>query len=348
MRQPAILVLGMVVATIVAACGGTPLPTQPAAESGPVTLRFGYFPNLTHATALVGVEKGILTQALGPNVTLQTHTFNAGPDAVTALLSNSLDVSFVGPNPALLAFTRSRGQAVRVIAGGTSGGALLVVRPGLTSAADLKGKKLADPQLGGTQDVALRWYLQGKGFRTDTAGGGDVSILPQDNATTLSSFKQGLIDGAWLPEPWASRLVVEAGAKVLVDERDLWPGGRFVTTNLVVRTDFLKSHPATVKKLLGGLYQSNAELVTSPTEAQKVANDAVAKITGKALAAGVVAAAWSHLDFTLDPLASSLAASADHAQKVGLLDRVDLKGIYDLNLLNQVLAEYGRPQVSGL
>ena len=348
MRRAAIPVLGVLVATIVAACGGTPVPAQPAAESGPVALRFGYFPNLTHATALVGVEKGLLAQALGSNVSLQTHTFNAGPDAVTALLSNSLDVSFVGPNPALNAYTRSHGQAVRLIAGGTSGGALLVVKPGITSASDLKGKKIADPQLGGTQDVALRWYLQGKGFKTDPAGGGDVSILPQDNATTLSSFKQGLIDGAWLPEPWASRLVVEAGARVLVDERDLWPGGRFVTTNLVARTDFLKTHPATVKKLLEGLYQANDLLLTSPTEAQQLANDAVTKITGKPLAGGVVSAAWSHLDFTLDPLASSLAASAEHAQKVGLLDRVDLKGIYDLSLLNQVLAEHGRPQVGGL
>ena len=348
MRRPAPLVLGLLVATIVAACGGTPVPGQPAAESGPVTLRFGYFPNLTHATALVGVEKGFLAQALGANVTLEAHTFNAGPDAVTALLSNSLDVSFVGPNPAINAYTRSHGQAVRVIAGGTSGGALLVVKPGLTSAADLKGKKIADPQLGGTQDVALRWYLQGKGFKTDSAGGGDVSILPQDNATTLTSFKQGLIDGAWLPEPWASRLVVEAGARVLVDERDLWPGGRFVTTNLVARTDFLKAHPATVKKLLEGLYQANEELVTSPTQAQKETNDALGKTTGKPLASGVVAAAWSHLDFTLDPLAKTLAASADHAQKVGLLDRVDLKGIYDLSLLNQVLGEHGRPEVAGL
>ena len=194
--------------------------------------------------------------------------------------------------------------------------------------------------------MALRWYLQGKGYRTDPAGGGDVSILSQDNATTLNAFKQGLIDGAWLPEPWASRLVVEAGATVLVDERDLWPGGRFATTNLAVRTDFGKAHPATVKKLLEGLYRANDLLVTSPTEAQKVVNDAITKITGKPLATSVVAAAWRHLDFTLDPLASSLTAAADHAQKVGLLDRVELRGIYDLAPLNQVLAEHGKPAVT--
>ena len=342
------LLLGLGAAVAIAACGSAPVPAPPAAETGPVTLRFGYFPNLTHATALVGVEKGTLAAALGANVTLQAHTFNAGPDAVTALLSNSLDASFMGPNPAINAFSRSHGQAVRVIAGGTSGGALLVVKPSISSAADLKGKKIADPQLGGTQDVALRWYLQGKGYRTDAAGGGDVNILPQDNATTLNAFKQGLVDGAWLPEPWASRLMVEGGAKVLVDERDLWPGGRFVTTNLVVRTDFLRTHPATVKKLLEGLYQANDLLVTAPTDAQRIANDAVAKITGKALAGGVVAAAWAHLDFTLDPVASSLAVSADHAQRVGLLDRVDLKGIYDLTLLNQVLTDHGKPAVKGL
>ena len=336
------LVLAAVV--IAAACGSAPTGA-PGGETGPVTLRFGYFPNLTHATALVGIKKNFLGSALGDNVTLDAHIFNAGPDEVAALLSNSLDAGFLGPNPAINAFVRSHGQAVRIIAGATSGGALLVVKPSIVAVADLRGKKLADPQLGGSQDVALRWFLQGKGFKTDAAGGGNVSILPQDNATTLTAFRQGNIDGAWLPEPWASRLIVEAGAKVLVDERDLWPGGNFVTTNLIVRTDFLKSHPATVRKLLEGLYQADDYLNTATAGAQVAANDSLAQITGRALATNVVSSAWPHLKFTLDPLAATLQASADHAQKVGQLDQVDLRGIYDLTLLNQVLAEHGQPAV---
>jgi NitT/TauT family transport system substrate-binding protein len=336
-----------VAAIFAAACGQTVNSAAPN-DDQPLTIRLGYFPNLTHAPALVGVKKGFFASALGSGVTLETHTFNAGGDAVTAILSNSIDASFVGPSPTTNAFVQSHGQAIRVIAGSTSGGALLVVKPSITSIAGLKGKKIADPQLGATQDVALRWFLKSNGFTTDTAGGGDVSILPQDNAQTLTAFKQGQIDGAWVPEPWASRLVIEGKGKVLVDERDLWPQGKFVTTNLIVRTDFLQAHPKRIKALLEGLYQAVAYLNANPGEAQTVTNAAVAEITGKTLASGVVATAWPHLAFTLDPLAATLKTSTDHAHGVGLLAGVDLKGLYDLSLLNQVLAAHGEPAVAGL
>jgi NitT/TauT family transport system substrate-binding protein len=340
---------GMLAAAALTACGSTPAPGPAGSTAGPVTLRFGYFPNLTHATALVGVQKGFLTGALGSNVTLENHTYNAGPEEVTALLSGALDAGFLGPNPAVNAYVQSHGEAVRIIAGGTSGGALLVVKPSIASPADLRGKKLADPQLGGTQDIALRWYLKSQGFSTDAAGGGDVHVLPQDNATTLNAFKQGQVDGAWLPEPWASRLIVEGGAKVLVDERDLWPGGKFITTNLIVRTDFLKAHPGTVRKLLEGLYQANDYLSSNPADSQATVNAAIAQVTGKPLASSVITAAWPRLAFSLDPLAATLKTSADHQQKLGLASTwLPLKGIYDLALLNQVLAEHQKPAVSGL
>src|SRR6202162_5684735 len=284
-------------ALVLAACG-TSADAGGSADNGPLTLRLGYFPNLTHASALVGVKKGFFASALGSGVTIETHTFNAGGDAVTAILSGSIDATFVGAHPTTNAFVQSHGEAIRVIAGATSGGALLVVKPAITSPAQLKGKKIADPQLGGTQDVALRWFLKSNGFVTDTAGGGDVSILPQDNAQTLTAFKLGQIDGAWVPEPWASRLVVEGKGKVLVDERDLWPQGQFVTTDLVVRTDFLQAHPKRIKALLEGLYQAVAYLNANPADSQTVTNAAVTEITGKALASGVVSAAWPDLAFT--------------------------------------------------
>jgi NitT/TauT family transport system substrate-binding protein len=329
------------------ACGQAVSSAAPADDQA-LTLRLGYFPNLTHAPALAGIKKDFFATALGGKVTVETHIFNAGGDAVTAILSNSIDATFVGPSPTVNAFVQSHGQAVRVIAGATSGGALLVVRPSITSISGLKGKKIADPQLGATQDVALRWFLKSNGLSSDTAGGGDVSVLPQDNSQTLNAFKQGQIDGAWVPEPWASRLVVEGKGKVLVNESDLWPQGKFVTTNLVVRTDFLQAHPKRIKALLEGLYQAVSYLSSSPSGAQTLTNDAVAEITGKTLAAGVVSAAWPHLAFTLDPLASTLKASADHAHSVGLLPSVDLKGLYDLTLLNQVLAAHNEPPVKGL
>ena len=339
--------LGLGAAMLLAAACGAASAGAPSDDS-PLTLRLGFFPNLTHAPALIGVNKNFFAGSLDSKVTLETKTFNAGGDAVTAILSDSIDATFVGPNPTVNAFAQSHGQAIRVVAGATSGGALLVVKPSIKSPAELKGKKIADPQLGATQDVALRWYLKSQRLNADAAGGGDVSVVPQDNAQTLTAFKQGQIDGAWLPEPWASRLVVEGGAKVLVDERDLWPQGKFVTTNLIVRSDFLAAHPKRIKALLEGLYQSVAYLNSNGSESQSLTNDAVGQITGKKLAAGVISAAWSHLSFSIDPLASTLKASADHAHSVGLLPSTDLKGLYDLTLLNQVLASHREQAVPGL
>ncbi len=332
----AVMLLGM-------ACGSS----SPGSDDGPLTIRLGYFPNLTHAPALVGLQNGLLAHQLGDGVSIEQHTFNAGGDAVTAILSGSLDVGFVGPNPTVNAFVQSHGQAIRVVSGATSGGALLVVRPDITGPSQLRGKKIADPQLGGTQDVALRWYLKSQGFKTDTLGGGDVSVVPQDNSLTLNAFKARQIDGAWLPEPWASRLVLEGGGRVLADERDLWPDGKFVTTDLIVATQFLRDHPKRIKALLEGLYATVTFLNENATQAQSIANTAVASITGKKLAAGVVSAAWPHMAFTLDPLAATLQTSADHAHSLGLLRDANLNGLYDLALLNEVLAEHNEPAVPG-
>ena len=349
-KRRALPILSVAAAALLAACSSSShsSSSQAAQTTTPVTLHLGYFPNLTHATAMIGLEKGYFAQALGKNVTIETHTFNAGGDAVTALLSGSIDVSFVGPSPTVNAFVQSHGEAVRVISGATSGGALLVVKQSINTPQDLRGKKIADPQLGNTQDVSLRWYLKGLGFNVDTHGGGDVSVLPQDNATTLQAFEQGAIDGAWVPEPWASRLVVEGGGKILVDERDLWPNRQFVTTDLVAGTQFLHDHPKRIKALLEGLYQANQYLNQNPSDAQSITNSAVAKISGKALKSGVVSAAWPHMTFTLDPLASSLKTAAAHAVAVGLLKSDDLTGLYDLTLLNEVLTEHGQSTVQGL
>jgi NitT/TauT family transport system substrate-binding protein len=341
--------LSLAISTLVLlACGQTVSSGIQSSDDGPLTLRLGYFPNLTHAPALIGLGKGLFTDALGNKVKLETRTFNAGSEAVTAILSDSVDATFVGPNPTTNAFVQSHGKAVRVIAGATSGGALLVVKPTINSVGALKGKKIADPQLGGTQDIALRWFLKGSGFSSNAAGGGDVSVIPQDNAQTLTAFKQGQIDGAWLPEPWASRLTVEGGGRVLIDERDLWPQAQFVTTNLVVSTNFLRDHPNRVKALLEGLYQAIAFLNANSSEAQKLTNDAMAEITGQRLAAGVVSGAWPHLTFTLDPLASTLQASADHAQSLGFLASANLSSLYNLTILNEVLLEHQQATVNGL
>jgi NitT/TauT family transport system substrate-binding protein len=313
---------------------------------GPAPLRLGYFPNLTHGPAIVALEEGFLADALGPGVKLETRTFNAGPEAVEALFSDALDLTYVGPNPAINAFAQSGGEAIRIVAGATSGGASLVVVPTITAAAQLKGKKLATPQRGNTQDVALRAWLKRQGLRSDLEGGGDVSIVPQQNAQTLETFRQGLIQGAWVPEPWASRLVLEGGGSVLVDERTLWPDGKFVTTHVVARTAFLKEHPDLVERFLRAHVRAVDFLNGESEKARGIVNSGIEKLTGKALPAGVVERAWANLAFTVDPLAASLRKSAEDAVAVGLLEPVNLDGIYDLTALNAILAAAGKPPVS--
>ena len=344
------LLAGALLGAIVVACGrddaGSPAPASSAGLEG--TVRLGFFPNVTHAPALVGVAEGLFTTALGPGVELDTFSFDAGTEAVEALLSGALDITFIGPNPAINAYAASNGEAVRIVSGSTSGGAFLVVRPDITSAEQLAGTTLASPSLGNTQDVALRAWLRDQGFETTPDGGGDVSILPQKNSATLELFTAGSIDGGWVPEPWATRLVGEGGGVVLVDERDLWPetSGMYVTTHVLVRTEYLEDHPDLVKAVLVGMADAIELIGADPGAAQADVIAQIAEITGSEPTADVIAASWANLTFTLDPVAASLAASAADATSVGLLDPVDLTGIYDLTLINQILAERGRPEVA--
>ena len=308
-----------------------------SASSAPADrLRLGYFANVTHAGAVYGVGSGVFAKALG-RTKLTTQVFNAGPVAVEALFAGSLDAAFVGPNPAVNAFVRSRGAAIRIVAGATSGGASLVVRPSISGPADLRGTTLASPQTGGTQDIALRQYLAEHGIRTDLRGAGDATILAQENSQTLSLFRAGRIDGAWVPEPWASRLLLEGGGKVLVDERELWPGGRFVTTHLVVRTDYLRKHPGTVQAFLRGLIEANRAIDADRVSGTRVINAELERLTGKALDAPTIDRALAQITLTVDPIASSLRTSAEHAFATGLVKRADLRGIYDLTLLRELL-----------
>lgn len=337
------LLVALVLVAAAAGCGSSEKATSSPTGEGPVTVRLGYFPNVTHATALAGIEKGIYSEKLRPDK-LEPRTFNAGPAAVEALFADGLDAAYLGPSPAINAFAKSKGAAIRIISGSASGGASLVVRSTINQPSDLKGKKIASPQLGGTQDVALRAWLTTQGLKPDTTGG--ATVVPQENAQTLTSFKAGDLDGAWLPEPWATRLVQEGGAKVLVDERSLWPDGQFVTTHLVVRTKFLAAHPATVKRLVEAQVAANDFVNANRPEAQRLANVGIERITGKKLPDTLLDASWQNLTFTNDPIASSLGKTAADAERQGLLGHVNLKGIYDLTILSQVLQAAGQPPVA--
>ncbi len=342
----AVRTLGVVaVAGLVVLLAGSAIAS---ADSEAVTLRFGYFPNVTHAPAIVGVDTRAFQEALGPNVTLETATFNAGTEAIEALFGEAIDATFIGPNPAINGFAETDGEILRIVAGSTSGGASLVVSEDVTDAAQLAGTTIASPALGGTQDVALRAWLADNGFETDLSGGGDVEIINQANGDTLTAFQEGDIAGAWVPEPWATRLVLEGGGHVLVDERDLWPAGEFVTTHLIVATEFLEEHPDVIKNLLVGLVATIDTIGEDPEAAQAATNDGIEALTENRLADETIAGAWEHLHFTVDPIASSLQESADDAIAVELLEPVELDGIYDLTLLHEVLAERGLEPVPGL
>jgi NitT/TauT family transport system substrate-binding protein len=329
--------IGAVVATVgMSACGGTS-----GAAGSSTEIRLGYFPNLTHATAIVADKEGLFARHLGATK-LKVSTFNAGPAAIEALKSGAIDATYVGPGPATNAYINSDGQALTVVAGAATGGTSLVVDPSIKNVADLKGKTLSSPQLGNTQDIALRFWLKEHGLKTDLQGGGDVHVSPQDNAQVVDSFRQKLIAGAWVPEPYATRLV-QAGGKVLVDEHDLWPRKKFAITVLAVRTEYLKAHPETVKALLAGSLDATDLIAKEPAKAQADVAALIAKISGKPLKPAVVTAAWKQLEFTVDPVSSSLLLGAQHAHEVGILkEEPKLGKLVDLSLLNQLLQQRGK------
>jgi NitT/TauT family transport system substrate-binding protein len=335
MLTPALLVL--------AACGGSSAAAGSAGSpsSGSATapeLRLGYFANLTHAAALIGVQQGDFTQQLG-STKLATQVFNAGPDEVEALFAGALDAAYIGPSPTINAYGQSSGDAIRIIAGAASGGAELVVRDGIDKPGDLKGTKLATPQLGNTQDVALRTWLTSQGLKNSVTGGGDVTVAPTANSDVLNLFQGGKLDGAWVPEPYASRLVIQGKGHVLVDEKDLWPAGRFVTTHLVVRTEFLDEYPGTVAALLRGHVAAVRYAEKDPAGAKELVNAGLVAAGSKALDKATINRAWTEMTVTYDPIASTLKKSAANGVTAGtVVKAVDLKGIYDLVPLNHILS----------
>jgi NitT/TauT family transport system substrate-binding protein len=339
----ALLGTSAAVATTAARSTGT-ATANTAATSPAAELKLGYFGNITHAPALVGVNEGFIAKNLG-TTKLSTQVFNAGPAAVEALNAGAIDATYIGPNPAINSFVKSNGESISIIAGAASGGAQLVVKPEIKTAADLKGKTLASPQLGGTQDVALRAWLGKQGYKTNPDGGGDVAINPTENAQTLKLFQNGKLDGAWLPEPWASRLVLQAGAKVLVDEKDLWDGaetgrpGEFPTTILIVNKKFAAEHPETVQALLKGHVEAVQWLNGTPA-AEKAAkvNAALKDVAGKALAQDVIDRSLRNILFTVDPLAGAFKKLLQDGADAGTTKQADINGIFDLTALNGVTA----------
>jgi NitT/TauT family transport system substrate-binding protein len=316
------------------------------------TLRIGYFPNLNHAQAVIGLQQeGDFQRILNANnsngngsVKIESFVFNAGPSAIEALFGGQIDVAYVGPNPAINGYLASGGQGIRIISGVASGGASFVVRndSGIESMKDLGGKKFASPQLGNTQDVALRKYLMDNGFKT-TENGGNVTVVPITPADILTLMLKMEIDGAWVPEPWATRLVKEANGKIFVDERELWPpDGKFVTANIIARTDYLKENPDIIKRLLQAHIDKTVWINENKEQAITTFNGALKKITGQTIPEDEIRDALMRLELTYDPIKESLFKMADNAYELGYLgnggSKMDLSNIFDLTILNDILS----------
>lgn len=345
-------IAGVIVAAVVASIAFAS-PLRSAGNNGGTdveakVIRIGYFPNINHAQAVIGLGNGDFQRHLGDDIEIRPLVFNAGPSAIEALFANQVDVTFVGPNPTINGYVQSDGRALKVISGTASGGAVFVVRndAGINTVADFADKKFGSPQLGNTQDVALRKYLLDNGYKT-RENGGNVDVLPAKNPDLVTLMLKKDIAGAWVPEPWGAKLIKETDSRIFVDERQLWPDGKFVTVNLIARTEFLQNNPGLVKKLLEATIDETNWINSHPDEARNVFNQELFDLTGKEIPVDEFNDGLSRLELTWDPIKSSLFKSAKDAYDIGFLEsNPDLSQIYDLRILNEVLKEKGLPPIS--
>jgi NitT/TauT family transport system substrate-binding protein len=344
----AILAAVIAMTLITASIPATPVFSQ-AEDGQSKTLRIGYFPNINHAQAVIGLGRGDFQNALGDDVEVTTQIFNAGPSAIEALLANQIDVAYIGPNPAINGYVQSNGEALRIISGVASGGAVFVLRndSGINSPQDLANKRFSSPQLGNTQDVALRKYLLDNGYKTQE-NGGNIEIIPAKTADIVSLMIKKDIDGAWVPEPWGAKLIKEANAKVLVDERDLWPNGQFVTAHIIARTEYVEKNPDILKKLLEAHIEMTTWINDNMDEALQIFNTQLNKLTGQTIPEDELREGIARVELTYDPIKESLFKAANDAFDIGFLGktRPDLSGIYDVKILNEVLKERGLQEIT--
>jgi NitT/TauT family transport system substrate-binding protein len=318
---------------VVSVAGGVALTAACKAKepSEAAPLKVGFFPNLTHGQALVGRLDGTFTRALGEG-RIEMVPFNAGPSAMEALIAGSLDASYVGPGPAINTYLKA-GKELRVIAGAASGGAVFITRTA-TKPEHLKGKRLATPQLGNTQDIALRHWLKRNGLTVKEGGKGDVEVTSITNAEVLALFQRGQLEGAWVPEPWGARLIAEGGGKLFLDERSLWPDGQFPTTLLVTTRKVIEKQPEKLRALLKAHLDLTQRWRSDPEAFREAVNKSFGAITGKPVGEKVLTDAFSRLEPSLDPERAVLAETAHHALELGYLKTEDIAGMVDTTLLD--------------
>ncbi len=313
-----------------------------------VTIRAGHFPNITHAQGVLGHATGRFQQALADRATIDWKVFNAGPSAIEAMFAKELDLTYIGPNPAINGYAKSGGAALRIVCGACSGGAALVVRSDvpISKPQDFNGRSLATPQLGNTQDVAARYWLIQNGMDW-LERGGKVRVLPLANPDQLTLFQKKELDAAWTVEPWVSRLVQEGNGRIYLDEGDLWPGRRYVVTHLIVAKRFLDEHPDLVRTWIEEHVRITDWINENRDQAMDIVNAEIKKETGKALPKSILVSSFARLELTDDPVRESLFKSAEGQFALGFLgkDKPSLAGIYDLTILNGVRQAVGRSPI---
>ncbi len=301
-------------------------------------VRVGYFPNITHAQAIIGLSQGTFQKYLGKNIRIETKVFNAGPSEIEALFAGSIDIGYIGPGPAINGYVKSGGQEVRIVSGSALGGASLVVQPDIAAAfasvgpQALQGKKIASPQQGNTQDLSLRHYLSVEGLKKTT------TIIPVANADQVPLFQKKEIDGAWAPEPWATILTTEAGGKRIIDERSLWKDGVFSTTVVIVRKKFLQENPQIVRSWVMAQVEITKWITDNPEEARLTVNKELEKLTSKQIPTNVLDDAWNRLSFSTDPAMSSIASFSAWSRNEGFIatSTGQIDGIFDLSILHEI------------
>lgn len=327
--------LSLLLAAFISGCGG-----GKASNSASAPVRLGYFANVTHAQALVGVSNGTFQSALG-DTPLTVLTFNAGPSVVEAFFAGELDVAYAGPSPAINGYIRSRGKALRIVSGSAANGVTIVARKdsGIQSLLDLHGRRVATPQFANTQDVSARAFLL-LPTAAGTAAGSTSSrteILCVNNASQLGLFRAGHLDAAWAPEPWGARLVHETGATVIGEEKDLWPQGRFSNTVLLMTEKFIRERPAEAEAIIRAHVQLTDWINANRDEAAQISNGQLKLLLGKALPEAVLKDAFSRVEFSTDPLQASVDAFAERSHSLGFLKEAPrIEGLFDLRLLEKI------------
>lgn len=344
------VIIGAVIATSISNAPDSITEGSNNTATSSQILRIGYFPILNHAQVVIGLANGDFQKAIGNDITIKPEVFDSGPPLMEALFANQIDLAYVGPNPTINGYVVSDGKALKIISGAASGGSVFVVRngSGIKSTKDFANKRFATPQVGNTQDVALREYLLQNGYETKDEGGTVEVVSAQiSDIFTLMLSKQ--IDGAWVPEPWGTKLVKEANGRIFLDERVLWPQGKYVTANVIARTDYLRNNPETIKKFLAAHIAETNWINSHTSEAMQIFNKQLKVLTGHIIRPDEIKQAWSRIEFTYDPLKMSLFKSADDSLKIGFLRKPpNLVGIYDLTLLNTILKQKGlRPILEG-